>query len=131
MVRVLEQYININPEVYPLRFFQLLQTQKERLKNQMTRDRQECLELEMNVQSMLIKVKEPPPIGKSRLICGYCHHCGHRNSKMKKCTEHAYCGIKDKNLEHFSKLNSLMVELKKKKFALLLLFIMPHPLRMK
>lgn len=89
----------------------------------MTKERQECLELEMNVESMLIEVKEPPPIGKSRLVCGYCHHRGHRNSgsqpcKMKKCTEYTYCGLKDKHPEYFSKLNSLKVELKKKKSAL-------------
>ena len=89
----------------------------------MTKERQECLELEMRVESMLIEVKEPPPIGKSRLICGYCHHRGHRNSgsqpcKMKKCTDYTYCGIKDKHTEYFSKLNSLKVELKKKKSAL-------------
>ena len=77
----------------------------------------------MRVESMLIEVKEPPPIGKSRLICGYCHHRGHRNSgsqpcKMKKCTDYTYCGIKDKHTEYFSKLNSLKFELKKKKSTL-------------
>lgn len=100
-----------------------LQTQKEKLKSQLTKQRQECLELEMNVESMLIEVKEPPPIGNSKLICGHCHHRGHRNSgcqpcKMKKCTEYTYCGLRDKHPEYFSKLNSLKVELKKKKSAL-------------
>ena len=99
--------------------FCLLYVHKRKNLNQMTKERQECLELEMNVESMLIEVKEPPPIGKPRLVCGYCHHRGHRNSsfqpcKMKKCTEYTYCGVKDKHPEYFSKLNSLKVELKKK-----------------
>ena len=37
---------------------------------------------------------------------------------LKKCTEYTYCGIKDKHQEYFSKLNSLKVELKKKKTAI-------------
>ena len=37
---------------------------------------------------------------------------------MKKCTEYTYCGLKEKHPEYFSKLNSLKVELKKKKATL-------------
>ena len=35
----------------------------------------------------------------------------------KKCMEYTYCGLKDKPAEYFSKLNSVKVELKKKKSA--------------
>ena len=87
------------------------------------KERQECLELEMSIESMLVEIKEPPRLGNSRLVCGHCHHRGHRNStnkpcELKKCTEYTYCGIKDKHQEYFSKLNSLKVELKKKKTAM-------------
>ena len=100
-----------------------LENQKAKLKDQLTKERQECLEMEMNVESMIIDVKEPPPIGNSKIVCGYCHHRGHRNTgsqpcKMKKCTEYTYCGLKDKHPEYFSKFNSLKVELRKKKAAL-------------
>ena len=89
----------------------------------LVKERQECLELEMSIESMLVEVKEPPSLGSSRLVCGRCHHRGHRNStnkpcELKKCTEYTYCGIKEKHQEYFSKLNSLKVELKKKKTAM-------------
>ena len=100
-----------------------LQIQEDKLKKQLVKERQECLELEMNIESMLVEVKEPPSLGSSRLVCGHCHHRGHRNStnkpcELKKCTEYTYCGIKEKHQEYFSKLNSLKVELKKKKTAM-------------
>ena len=87
------------------------------------KERQECLELEMNIESMLVEIKEPPSLGSSRLVCGHFHHRGHRNAtnkpcELKKCTEYTYCGIKEKHQEYFSKLNSLKVELKKKKTAM-------------
>ena len=100
-----------------------LQIQEDKLKKQLVKERQECLELEMSIESMLVEVKEPPSLGSSRLVCGHCHHRGHRNStnkpcELKKCTEYTYCGIKEKHQEYFSKLNSLKVELKKKKTAM-------------
>ena len=100
-----------------------LQIQEDKLKKQLVKERQECLELEMNIESMLVEVKEPSSLGSSRLVCGHCHHRGHRNStnkpcELKKCTEYTYCGIKEKHQEYFSKLNSLKVELKKKKTAM-------------
>ena len=39
-------------------------------------------------------------------------------NRLKKCTEYTYCGLKEKHPEYFSKLNSLKVELKKKKTTL-------------
>jgi hypothetical protein len=100
-----------------------LKKQKEKLKKQLAKERQECLELEMNVESMSIEINQPPAIGKSRLVCGHCHHRGHRNSgskpcEHKTCTDFTYCGIKEKHPEYFSKLSSLKMELKKKKTSL-------------
>ena len=97
-----------------------LKTQEKKLKQQLLGQRQEVQELEMNIESMSIEIREPPSLGNSKVVCGHCHHCGHRNnitkpSELKKCTEYTYCGLKDKHPEYFSKLNSLKVELKKKK----------------
>ena len=77
----------------------------------------------MNVESMSIEIREPPNLGNSKVVCGHCHHRGHRNNitkpcELKKCTEYTYCGLKEKHPEYFSKLNSLKVELKKKKTTL-------------
>ena len=106
--------------VIATRVLPALQIQEDKLKKQLTMERQECLELEISIESMLVEIKEPPSLGSSRLVCGHCHHRGHRNSttkpcELKKCTDYTYCGIKDKHQEYFSKLNSLKVELKKKK----------------
>ena len=80
-------------------------------------------ELEMNIESMSIEIREPPNLGNSKVVCGHCHHRGHRNNitkpcELKKCTEYTHCGLKEKHPEYFSKLNSLKVELKKKKTTL-------------
>ena len=74
----------------------------------------------MNVESMSIEIREPPNLGNTKVVCGHCHHRGHRNNitkpcELKKCTEYTYCGLKEKHPEYISKLNSLKVELKKKK----------------
>ena len=71
---------------------------------------------------MNILVREPPPVGGAKSICGYCHHRGQRNSALKpcsleKCTEYTYCGIKEKHPEYFSQLTSLKLERKKQKDA--------------
>ena len=100
-----------------------LKTQEKKLKQQLLGQRQEVQELEMNIESMSIEIREPPSLGNSKVVCGHCHHCGHRNNitkpcELKKCTEYTYCGLKDKHPEYFSKLNSLKVELKKKKATL-------------
>ena len=100
-----------------------LKTQEEKLRQQLLMERQECQELEMNIESMSIEIREPPTIANSKVVCGHCHHRGHRNNitkpcELKKCTEYTYCGLKEKHPEYFSKLNSLKVELKKKKATL-------------
>ena len=100
-----------------------MKTQNERLRQQLLRETQECQELEMNIESMSVEIREPPSLGNPKLVCGHCHHRGHRNNttkpcELKKCTDYTYCGLKDKHPEYFSKLNSLKVELKKKKAAL-------------
>lgn len=100
-----------------------LKTQEKKLKQQLLGQRQEVQELEMNIESMSIEIREPPSLGNSKVVCGHCHHRGHRNNitkpcELKKCTEYTYCGLKDKHPEYFSKLNSLKVELKKKKATL-------------
>ena len=62
----------------------------------------------MRIDSMNIQVREPPPVGEGKSVCGHCHHRGHRNQALKpcslrKCTEYIYCGIKEKHPEFFSK----------------------------
>ena len=106
-----------------LRFFPALKTQEEKLRQQLLGQRQEVQELEMNIESMSIEIREPPNLGNSKVVCGHCHHRGHRNNvtkpcELKKCTEYTYCGLKEKHAEYLSKLNSLKVELKKKKTTL-------------
>lgn len=76
----------------------------------------------MRIDSMNILVREPPPAGGAKSICGYCHHEGHRNSSLKprslrKCTEYTYCGIKEKHPEYFSQFTSLKLQRKKQKDA--------------
>ena len=100
-----------------------LKTQEEKLRQQLLGQRQEVQELEMNIESMSIEIRERPNLGNSKVVCGHCHHHGHRNNvtkpcELKKCTEYTYCGLKEKHPEYFSKLNSLKVELKKKKTTL-------------
>ena len=100
-----------------------LKTQEEKLRQQLLGQRQEVQELEMKIESMSIEIREPPNLGNSKVVCGHCHHRGHRNKitkpcELKKCTEYTYCGLKEKHPEYFSKLNSLKVELKKKKTTL-------------
>jgi len=106
-------------------YFQVLpalKTQEDKLKQQLLREKQECQELEMNIESMSIENREPPTLGNSRVVCGHCHHRGHRNNATKPCelkkrTEYTNCGLKEKHPEYFSKLNSLKVELKKKSYV--------------
>lgn len=74
----------------------------------------------MSIESMNITVPEPPAVGKSKVVCSFCHHRGHRNQhnnpcKLKKCVEYTFCGIKDRHPEYFNKLNSHKTELRKKK----------------
>ena len=100
-----------------------LKTQEEKLRQQLLGQRQEVQELEMNIEAMSIEIREPPNLGNSKVVCGHCHHCSHRNNitkpcELKKCTEYTYCGLKEKHPEYFSKLNSLKVGLKKKKTTL-------------
>ena len=68
----------------------------------------------------MIQVQEPPAIGSAKIVCSYCHHRGHRNQltkpcQLKKCVDYTFCGIKDKHPEYFNKLNTLKVDLKRKK----------------
>ena len=76
----------------------------------------------MRIDSMNIQVREPPPVGEGKSVCGHCHHRGHQNQalkpcSLKKCTEYIYCGIKEKHPEFFSELNSLKLQRKKRKDA--------------
>ena len=94
-----------------------LQTQCEVLKEKMEIQRQECKELQMNIDSMDIHVKELPAMGNSRTICGNCHHKGHRNQPtnpchLPKCTDYTYCGNREKHPEYFQKLNKRTTALK-------------------
>ena len=62
-----------------------LQDQANKLKEQLESERQEYREIEMNIESMAIKVLEPPAVGSSKIVCSHCHHRGHRNQTSKPC----------------------------------------------
>jgi hypothetical protein len=86
----------------------------------MENQRAECRELQMNIDSMDIVVRPPEAVGKSKVVCGHCHHKGHRNqgtnpSRLMKCTNYTYCGVKEKHPEYFHKLNAMKMELSKRK----------------
>ena len=75
-------------------------------------------ELEVNLESRNIVIKELPPIGASKLICGRCHHRGHRNCttnlcNMDKCTGYTYCGQREKHPEYIGETNQVKVAIKK------------------
>ena len=74
------------------------------------------------VDSMDIVVRPPEAVGKSKVVCGHCHHKGHRNQdtnpcRLTKCTDYTYCGVKEKHPEYFQKLNAMKMELSKRKAA--------------
>lgn len=99
-----------------------LEDQEKTLQSQLKTQKGELKEVEMRIDSMNILVREPPPVGGGKNICGHYHHRGHRNSALKpcslqKCTEYTYCGIKEKHPEYFSHLTSLKLERKKRKDA--------------
>ena len=96
-----------------------LKEQGNKLKEQPKKERQECREIEMNIESMKIEVQEPPAMGSAKIICSHCHHRGHQNQiskpcQLKKCCEYTFCGVKDKHPEYFARLNSLKHDLRKK-----------------
>ena len=100
-----------------------LQTQCDDLKAKVEKEKAECRKLQLNIDSMNIVVREPPAVGKSKVVCGHCHHKGHRNQStnpctLTKCTDYTYCGVKDKHHEYFQKLNAMKLELSKRKAAI-------------
>ena len=101
-----------------------LQNQEERLKQQVVEVKSELKEIEFNIESMNVNIREPAAVGRGKSVCGNCHHRGHRNQATKpcvlnKCTDYTYCGIKDKHPEFFSKLNALKLQRRKKENAIL------------
>ncbi|KAJ7373340.1 hypothetical protein OS493_012932 [Desmophyllum pertusum] len=110
---------NTGPKKNVLR---VLEDQEKKLHGQLKIESEELKEVEMRIDSMNILIREPPPVGEAKSICGHCHHRGHRNQalkpcSLKKCTEYTYCGIKERHSEYFSKLTSLKLERKKRKDA--------------
>jgi len=96
-----------------------LQHQEEKLNLQVIKEKDELKEIDFNIDSMNVNIREQAAIGSGKTVCGHCHHRGHRNQPtkpcmLKRCTEYTYCGIKDKHPEYFSKLNSLKLERRKK-----------------
>ena len=90
----------------------------QKFKEQFEMGKQEYREIEMNLESMMIQVQEPPASGSAKIVCSYCHHKGHRNQmtkpcQLKKCVDYTFCGIKEEHPEYY-KLNSLKVDLKRK-----------------
>lgn len=101
-----------------------LQNQEERLKQQVVEVKSELKEIEFNIESMNVNIREPAAVGRGKSVCGNCHHRGHRNQATKpcvlnKCTDYTYCGIKEKHPEFFSKLNALKLQRRKKENAIL------------
>jgi len=95
----------------------------ETLREQLHYENQQYKEIEFKLESMQVEIREPPPIGNSRLVCSQCHHRGHRNQssrpcKLKKCVDYTYCGLKDKHIEYQTQVNGLQAELKKKREAI-------------
>ena len=77
----------------------------ETLREQLHYENQQYKEIEFKLESMQVEIRQPPPIGNSRLVCSQCHHRGHRNQssrpcKLKKCVDYTYCGLKDKHIEY-------------------------------
>ena len=56
-----------------------------KLKEQPKKERQECREIEMNIESMKIEVQEPPAMVSAKIICSHRHHRGHQNQISKPC----------------------------------------------
>lgn len=97
-----------------------MQCEEQKLLQEIKKAKEELQELDINIESMDIQVKEPPQLGNSKTVCGNCHHRGHRNQSSNacqydKCADFTYCGIREKHTEYFSKLNLLKSERKKKK----------------
>jgi hypothetical protein len=82
---------------------------------------EELNELKVNLESHeSVNIREPPVIGNSKIICGHCHHRGHRNStskpcNMNTCPDYTYCGIKDKHQEYIAETNHVKILVKKTK----------------
>ena len=92
--------------VYYQNVLPALRMQCDDVKAKLEKEIAECRELQLNIDSMNIVVREPPPIGNSKVVCGHCHHKGHRNQStnpcnLTKCTDYTYCGVKDKHHEYF------------------------------
>ena len=95
-----------------------LEKQRTTIERQIEEEEQLLLELEVNLDSMNINVPTLHAIGNSRLMCGNCHHRGHRNQvnqpcTLQKCTSYTYCGCKDKHPKYFSEMNKLKAIIKK------------------
>ena len=100
-----------------------MQHQERRLKQQVDEAKSELKEKDFNIESMNVYIREPAVIGRSKTVCGHCHHRGHRNQATKpcilnKCSDYGYCGIKEKHPEYFAKLNTLKLERRKKENAI-------------
>ena len=95
-----------------------LDFEKESIIDKINGLRGELSELEVNLESRNIVVKEPPSIGASKLICGRCHHRGHRNCtanpcNIDKCTGYTYCGQREKHPEYIGETNQAKAAIKK------------------
>lgn len=79
--------------------------------------------MQVRLESMNINVPELPEIGRYKVVCGNCHHRGHRNQQtkpciMERCSSFTYCGIKDKHPEYTSEMNRMKCAIKKKSDAI-------------
>ena len=90
-----------------------------RLREQVQKEKEELKGMDFNIEPIKVNIQEQAPIGTAKNVCGNCHHRGHRNRPMKpcmlkRCTDFTYCGMKDKQPEYFSKMNSLKLEWRNK-----------------
>lgn len=70
----------------------------------------------MTIESMLMEIREPPNLGNSKVVCGHCHHRGHRNNITKPCELKKWTERKASWV--FQQTQQLKAELNKKKTTL-------------
>ncbi|CAB4006586.1 Hypothetical predicted protein [Paramuricea clavata] len=90
---------------YPTTAKRPLQNRQRNVEEQIRANRQELQVMQVRLESMNINVPELPEIGRYKVVCGNCHHRGHRNQQtkpciMERCSSFTYCGIKDKHPEY-------------------------------
>jgi hypothetical protein len=100
-----------------------LQNRQRNVEEQIRANRQELQVMQVRLEPMNINVPELPEIGRYKVVCGNCHHRGHRNQQtepciMERCSSFTFCGINDKHPENTSEMNRMKCAIKKKSDAI-------------